>query len=985
MVESPESNGSQWQVMLANGRVIGPFSTALILKMLRDNSLSGEEKIRKIGGNQEWTPFSSKVEFYDTLLELAIEGAHEKPQKQEPIIDVIAQETIIQKPPIPLSENGEKEGNVIKEILTQLDTDSEKTKTVIPDEPSITATIPAALLPREEKIEKTIQVEIGSKHTPNRNTVPVIQIANNSGDVIDLNNVEEMEKDLVPKRDIKKYYYFVAVLALVLLSYQLIDGLSENTKELRLLRPRYGQGSQLSSDDIEKLIQQGVFLYQRDDFSSYLEAQAIFVRVLESQSNKMTARGMLCLTQRELWPYVKQDSRDQETFFSLVRSTKALDPIGEFGAACEVSRLLAIGKISEARGIVDYYLSQPEISNNPIFIAFKAEILGRSLEYSNAILFVDTAQKRWPNWVKLYSLKAQYELLDGQAEAARNTFSNVIKMNDKHKTAYLNIGIIEYRFLKNSDAALEYLKTGIGLNSKAPRSLEVKSYQTLAKIFKDRREIDKAKKYIETAYALQSGDPEIKAMFNELGGDSKVSKTNHKQNELIYLGDQYVNLGDCLAAQAEYKAAFELDPKNAVAAMKAGKCLWELAQPHEAIEWLKKAIKADPSLVEASVTLADYYSLRFDFAMATEVLGRAAKKNPNHAEILKGYGLIEYRRNNLKAAIGYFKRSLKIFDNNEHILVLLAKASAGLGNFDEAQNYAIRALEIDPTNADAMVVYGKNLVQHMGVSAGINYLNEQIKKFAYTIELRVALAEVYLDLERYAEAERIYNQIVEYNPKSKKGWIGLGKCYQAQLKMTDAIKAFIEASILDVSDAEPLFLLGKLYLEMDKIDKALNHFEKAIRANPNYPSLYYYSGRAALRKGDLKIALEFAMKERQKNPNLAESYLLAAEVYDINQEYQLCSAEYQKALKLRPMGAEIYVKMARCYRLAGEVDIAENMLNVAASIESGHPDIYREQGAIFEQKLDFRAAIVAYEKYLMLSPNAKDKQMVERKILELQK
>jgi tetratricopeptide (TPR) repeat protein len=837
----------------------------------------------------------------------------------------------------------------------------------------------------QESLEKIPRVEASPSPLLYQNTVPEVQIANHSGDVIELNNIEEMEKELVPQREIKKHHYVIAVLIIVLLGYSLIDWLSVDEKELRLLRPNYGKGPQLSAEDIEKLTQQGVLLYQKDDYSSYLEAQAIFVRILESQPNKMTARGMLCLTQRELWPYVKQDSKDQETFFSLVRSTKALDPIGEFGSACEVARLLATGKVNEARGIVDYYLSQPEMSNNPIFIAFKAEVLGRSMEYGNAILFLDTAQKHWPHWVKLYSLRGQYELLDGQSEVARNTFSKVIKMNEKHKIAYLNLGIIEYRFLKNSDAALEYLKTGINLNSKVPRSLEVKGYQTLAKIFKDRRDLDNAKKYIEVAYTLQPGDPEIKALYHELGGDSNASKIGLKQNEMVYLGDQYVNLGDCLAAQAEYKAAFEMDPKNAIAAMKAAKCLWELAQPHEAIEWLKKAIKADPFLVEASVTLADYYSQRFDFAMASEVLARAAQKNPNHAEILKGYGLIEYRRNNLKAAVGYFKRSLKIFDHNEQVLVLLAKATAGLGNFDEAQNYSIRALEIDPTNIEAMVVYGKNLAQYKGVSAGLNYLNEQIKKFSHTIELRIAVAEVYLELERYAEAERIYSQIVDYKPKSKKGWIGLGKSYQAQLKMADAIRAFIEASILDVSDAEPLFLLGKLYLEIDKIDKALNHFERAINANPNYPNVYYYSGRAALKKGDLKLALQYAMKERQKNPNIAESYLLAAEIYDINQEYQLCAAEYQKAVKFRPSGSEIYVKMARCYRLAGEIDIAENMLNVAASIESGQPDIYREQGAIFEQKSDYRAAIAAYEKYLLLSPNAKDKLMVERKILELQK
>jgi len=952
-----QNSGSQWQIMLPNGRIIGPFTTAAILKMLSDNSLSGQEKIRKIGTSEIWTPFSKSIEFYEKLMELALSDAG-KLAVASPIIDVMAQETIIRRP--------QGANSASNKGSSEIDEQSIKKKELVID-------------------KKHPQIEIGRSH----NVLPppgLIEAKENLNEVLDLNIVEESVTDTEKANKKKKIIGILALVTGMLLLYLVINEAEVNSTKLRLIKPNYGKGKPLEASLSEKLFQQGVFHFQKDAVQDYLESQTIFVKLLEASTKDTKSRAFLCLTQRELWPYVSQNSTDQEIFTSLVKSTRAIDPAGESGAICEISRLLAMGKINEARGAVDYYLAQTANSNNPIFIAFKAEVLGRSFEYSNAILFLETAQKIWPNWAKLHSLKGQYELLDGQIDASLKSFQEAIKINPKHKVSHLNSGIIQYRFKKNLEAAVEALKKGFQISSKAPRLLEVKGYKTLAQIYKESRDLDKAKKYIELAYALQPGDQEIKNLYLELGGSAGAAAlATFKQGELVYLGDQYVNLGDCLAAQAEYKAAFEIDPKNAIAAKKAGKCLWELAQPNEAVEWIKKAIKSDPQLLEASVLLADIYSQRYDFAMAGEVLSSAAKRNPNNAEILKGYGLIEYRRNNLKAAIGYLNRSLKIYDNDEGVLILLAKSSAGLGNFDEAQNFAIRALEIDPTNPEAMVIYGKNLAQHKGISAGINYLNEQIEKFSYTIELRIALAEVYLELERFSEAERIYSQIVEYNPKSKKAWIGLGKSYQAQLKYLESIKAFIEAGILDVSDAEPLYLLGRVYLELNQVDKAITHFAKAIKINPNYPNLYYHSGRAALMKGDLKLALEYALKERQKNPNIVESYLLAAQIYDLNQEYQMCSSEYQRALKLRPQGAVIHVKMARCYRLAGATDVAESMLNIAASIESGLPEIYREQGAIFESKMDFRAAILAYEKYLMLSPNAKDKAQVEQKILQLQK
>ena len=985
MVDKQDTVGSQWQVMLANGRVIGPFSTSAVLKMLSDNRLSGEEKIRKVGQAQSWIPFSKSIEFYDKLMEIALHDSRPAPDKSALLM--ATQETIIQRPQF--TEASDESQDQMHGDSTQpgestdQSEDLEKTSLAGADEGTHAVTVVASQVP-SSIINAPVEIQV-QKVKPRVTPGARIEISKNTGEVVELNRVADIEKEIGPPNPRKKMIGALLAASGILLAYLSLEFFDTRQGDFRLLRPRYGKGASLPEADIEKALQQGFFFIQKDSLEYYKEAQSLLVKVLEAQSHNSQARAWLCLTQRELWPFVTQDSIDQETFLNLVKSTKGMDSVGESGAVCEISRLLADGKVNEARGVVDYYLAQPKYSINPIFVAVKGEILGRSLDYVNATMFLDTAQKIIPNWAKLYSLKGQYELLDGQVEAALVSFSDAIKINPKHKQAYFNKGIIEYRFLKNLDLALDSLLTGVNLGSRTLRVTEVKAYQTLAQIYKEKREFDKAKKFIERAFLMQPGDSEIRALYAELGGDADVTKGNFKQNELVYLGDQYVNLGDCLAAQAEYKAAFEIDPRNAVAAMKAARCLWELAQPFEAIDWLKKAIAADPKLIEASVLLADYYSQRYDFSSAVEALASSAKRNPNNAEVLRGYGIIEYRRNNLKAALGYLKRSLKLFDNDENTLILLARANAGLGNFDEAQNLAIRALELDPTNADAMVVYGKNLAQHKGASAGINYLNGQIKKFSYTLELRLALAEVYLELERYSEAERIYGQVVDYNPKSKRGWIGLGKSYQAQLRYMEGIKAYIEASILDVSDAEPLFLLGRLYIDLNQIEKSLVHFEKAIKVNPNYPNVYYHSGRAALLKGDLKLALEYANKERQKNPNIAESYLLAAEIYDINQEYQMCSAEYQKALKLRPQGSEIYIKMARCYRLAGSGDIAENMLNIAASIESGNPDIYKEQGAIFESRMDYRAAVVAFEKYLMLSPNARDKLLIEQKIIQLQK
>lgn len=108
-----------------------------------------------------------------------------------------------------------------------------------------------------------------------------------------------------------------------------------------------------------------------------------------------------------------------------------------------------------------------------------------------------------------------------------------------------------------------------------------------------------------------------------------------------------------------------------------------------------------------------------------------------------------------------------------------------------------------------------------------------------------------------------------------------------------------------------------------------------------------------------------------------------AEIHAARKQFQDCAGEYSLAMKLRTQGAEIYVKAAQCYRKSGSVDVAEDMLSLASSRESGYADIYKELGAIYELKGDARSAATAYNKYLGLSPNALDRAEISARIMRL--
>jgi tetratricopeptide (TPR) repeat protein len=168
-----------------------------------------------------------------------------------------------------------------------------------------------------------------------------------------------------------------------------------------------------------------------------------------------------------------------------------------------------------------------------------------------------------------------------------------------------------------------------------------------------------------------------------------------------------------------------------------------------------------------------------------------------------------------------------------------------------------------------------------------------------------------------------------------------------------------------------------------KYGEAARQFDRVLKINSRYPRAHVMLGRVFLRLNEGKKALEEAGQEKSINPDLGDAFLLSAEAYFMLKQYSNCAGEYQKAVR-RVRSATILVRMARCYRLANALDSAQSLLRQAQALENGNPDLYKEQGAIFQMKGMADEAIAAYDTYLKLVPTASDKSEIESRIRRVQ-
>lgn len=978
-----KQTSDQWVLKFETEQVKGPYSTDAVRKMILNGTFSGNEQICAYPEG-EWASLTKQPEFYEALLE-SLENPVEVDQKKSQKMEA---ETVIQPAAKSSFPELKKEEPVALEKLPQIDPEEERKRLQKEEKQRL----------KQEALKKSL-AELPQQQSGAVYGIAPTEVAGDASD-IHLTDIKKLQQ-----KEVKKLTPLILIFVIILaafLFFVLSDDDSHGSGWV-LLAPKLQGEAVKSETGVKELKKQAVLNIQKGHLENVLLSQRLLIEAAEAAPRDLETLGLLCMVHQQLWPYTKQTIQDTKSITTVMQYARGINPISNYSESCQAVHLIAKGQYKEARSLVEQTLDHvidEKFSLGPFLYSIKAEMLENESNYINAGAYFTQASQLWPNWTWPRFGSGRVNLKQGKFAEARTDFQGIFDLDKESKAALFGLGLVEYKGFKNADKATQYFATGYELKQILPKAFHVEALLTYAQLLMDKGNRAKALEVAQKGYQMNPSHRGLKEIILTLGGSDKVENA---QAEIVLLGDQFARAGDHLAAVAQYKAAFELDPRNSTAAVKAAKSLWALNQSREAITWLQKAIQVDPKLIQAYTLKADYESQRYSFVEAARTLHDAASKAKQNYDVLKGQALLEFRKNNLTGAIQYGERAYKAYDADVELLTLMAQAHLEYyaktpslsedaikkkdASKKDAQMYAGKAIDLEPSWPEAQITYAKFLAIADGPVRAELYLKAKIKAFPYTNEYRLGLADFYKSEEKYNEAVEVYQQVVELEPKNKKANLGLAESYRALLNPVMAQRYYNAASILDPSDVEPLFLNAQLLFETAsgretkaKLTQAVAKFNVVKEINPTYPRVSFYLAKCYLELGDFQKAIDLVREEKQRNPNIADPFLLAAEIYYRKEQFKECAAEYSTAIKLRPNSAELYVKSSICYRKSDAVDIAEDMLVIAKQVESGYPDIYREQGFIYEKKGQQGAANEAFETYLELSPNAPDRSVVEAHI-----
>lgn len=230
----------------------------------------------------------------------------------------------------------------------------------------------------------------------------------------------------------------------------------------------------------------------------------------------------------------------------------------------------------------------------------------------------------------------------------------------------------------------------------------------------------------------------------------------------------------------------------------------------EAIQDLEKALSYDSTQVEYLHLLADVYLDYYKSRKALETMERAAELHPERIPTL-----------------------LKLSE----FQLILKQYEASMRTID-------RILKIDPQNEEAYFMFGMNFKETGDTARAINSFQEAVELNPDLIDAWINLGQLHAAFGN-SIAGRYFDTALEIAPRNVQALHAKAVYLTDQDKLQEAIELYRKINTVDPQYDEAYYNTGLLYMELDSVQQAYQHFDLAIKTFPLHIRAYFYRGYAA--------------------------------------------------------------------------------------------------------------------------------------------
>ncbi|KDR81837.1 hypothetical protein GALMADRAFT_240086 [Galerina marginata CBS 339.88] len=167
-------------------------------------------------------------------------------------------------------------------------------------------------------------------------------------------------------------------------------------------------------------------------------------------------------------------------------------------------------------------------------------------------------------------------------------------------------------------------------------------------------------------------------------------------------------------------------------------------------------------------------------------------------------------------------------------------------------------------------------------------------------------------LQRSVELSFLAQELLNINPQSPQAWITIGNLFSLQKERQQALTCFRRAAQLEPTCAYAYTLSGHESIDED-LDKAINFFQSALRADARHYNAWYGLGTCYLRMSKIRLAEYHFRKAAEIHPKNAVLLGCVGMAVERRGDREAALALFNEAVRLSPDNALVRYRRAKIY------------------------------------------------------------------------
>ena len=404
-------------------------------------------------------------------------------------------------------------------------------------------------------------------------------------------------------------------------------------------------------------------------------------------------------------------------------------------------------------------------------------------------------------------------------------------------------------------------------------------------------------------------------------------------------GQTYYSKGDYAKASIEFRNALQIAPKDITAQVMVARVAEHLGQVRAAASLYQSVIDSSPGNIDARVGLGRLLVLGGQSEHAVQILDPGLTQHPDDAGLLTWRAAAKMRLKDMTGALADADRALQLAPTNEDAIALRAGLYQQSGNIPAAVALVSTAVSKLPATVDLREVLVNLYVAGNEPAKVEEQLHALIKLRPQELRYRNQLAVFYSREHKLDEAQLVLEDAVKSHPRSDEAKLTLVSFLTSQrgkAQGEQALQAFVTAN----PDEHDLRLgLGELLERSGKQKEALAVYQEVIRRAGTEPKGLIARNRIAadaVAQGRYDDARKFVDEVLQKNPRDTDALALRGQISLAHNDPPAAIADFRAVVKDQPRAVGIQQFLAQAFIANGEPALAEDSLH--AAIESSPTD-----------------------------------------------